>query len=108
MITWRPIAELPDELKDGREVLLWDEDGAETCIWHGAAWMHTAGGVFVYDATHFAEINAPEETPLKHFEAFCAAEGLALDDPQAQLRWLLEHGQQQLPDAPEGEGRWKN
>jgi hypothetical protein len=29
MITWTPIAQLPDELKDGREVLLWDADEPE-------------------------------------------------------------------------------
>lgn len=75
MIPWRPIAELPDELKDGREVLLWD-DGVEVVRWgthhplwdldkYGStppgpeqAWLDN-DGMAIHHATHFAEITPP-------------------------------------------------
>jgi hypothetical protein len=68
MIAWRPIAELPDELKDGRNVLLWDGDepaGYEVVV---ASFSDMGGGegdwrndefVQITNPTHFAEINAP-------------------------------------------------
>jgi hypothetical protein len=59
MITWRPISELPDELKDGREVLLW-EAGDAIVGQFGAndEWMIGLDVAVV--PTHFAEINGPE------------------------------------------------
>jgi len=73
MITWRPIAELPDELKDGREVhLRSDHDfdrvgswGKFHMRWDGPfsppefGWMD-CDGEHIASPTHFAEINAPE------------------------------------------------
>jgi hypothetical protein len=72
MITWRPIAQLPDELKDGREVLLWEEDGAATvAIWIDydpdgyvpegpfASWSDERGPLGFLTITHFAEITPP-------------------------------------------------
>jgi hypothetical protein len=71
MITWRPIAELPDELKDGRTLLVWGPPGFHT----EAAWSPTRygnggdliepgfiwdGGALMSEVTHFSEINAPE------------------------------------------------
>lgn len=71
MITWRPIAELPDELKDGREVLLWDGDRADVGSWaierwwdNGPGWNDTGEGAPLLDVTHFAEINAPDDFRL--------------------------------------------
>lgn len=35
-LDWKPIAALPDALKDGRQVLIWeDHGGATVCTWKG-------------------------------------------------------------------------
>ena len=66
MITWLPISELPDALKDGREVLVWDvESGAMVAEWvlhmsDPAAWKDVVG-LNPLTPTHFAEINPPCE-----------------------------------------------
>jgi hypothetical protein len=54
-IDWIPIADIPDALRDGRQVLLWteDEDKAVASYWLG----YWAG---MLQPSHFAEINAPE------------------------------------------------
>ncbi len=65
MITWTPIAQLPDELKDGREVLLWSDDprikGAIQVDWVGTGWAEVMEGRLLddIDFTHFAEITPP-------------------------------------------------
>lgn len=63
-IDWIPIADMRDELKDGRAVLLWEDGRA-----YIAAWVETGGrevpSFWAADAgcrvtpTHFAEFNAP-------------------------------------------------
>lgn len=73
-IDWIPIAEMPNALRDGRQVLLWQHDviaGAEVGTWlKGDIWNdedRMAGGRWeaLYDSgridgvTHFAEINPP-------------------------------------------------
>ncbi|WP_443019134.1 helix-turn-helix domain-containing protein [Sphingomonas sp.] len=58
-IPWRPIAELPDALKDGREVLVWDA-WPYVASWEGGDWR-IQDWIPVGEPTHFAEINAPEE-----------------------------------------------
>jgi hypothetical protein len=74
-IDWNPIADIPDALKDGREVLLWEtnvEGQAEIATWDPAGPAHmpierllTEGvwcdrdGATIHGITHFAEINAP-------------------------------------------------
>lgn len=68
-IPWRPIDELPDELKDGRQVLLWADDGADVGTWTSGEndWDKPESGYFeaLYecvpcaDPTHFAEIVGP-------------------------------------------------
>lgn len=70
MIPWRPIAELPESLKDGRRVLLWhpDPDYSE-CGAAIAEWMpklmneppgwYDAVGLHRIHPTHFAEISGP-------------------------------------------------
>ncbi|MET3710401.1 hypothetical protein ABIC65_001081 [Sphingomonas trueperi] len=59
MIPWRRIAELPDALKDGREVLVWDGwpyvASFEADFWRIHDWIPLAG------PTHFAEIDRPPE-----------------------------------------------
>lgn len=69
MITWRPIAELPDELKDGRDVLLWEDGSAALANWvdyspgdvggKSANWHDERGSLGHATVTHFAEINGP-------------------------------------------------
>ena len=60
-IDWLPIAEIPDLLKDGREVLAWDSEFPEP---HIVRW-NLAAGVFWNDEgvtinpSHAAEINPP-------------------------------------------------
>ena len=59
-INWRPIEELPERLKDGREVLWWkaeDPDGCMVCSFGVVA----RSGYLSRTITHFCEINAPEE-----------------------------------------------
>lgn len=64
-IDWLPIADLPERLKDGRKVLLWDWSGAQTAEWNGRGW-HTGFAseldgdpIMVDDPIHFAEISEP-------------------------------------------------
>jgi hypothetical protein len=71
MITWTPIEQLPDELKDGREVLLWlGDDGATVASWvdysgsyrpegQFADWNDERGPLGFLTVTHFAEITPP-------------------------------------------------
>jgi len=77
MIPWHPIADLPDALKDGREVLLWETVvglGAELGAWYPAGPAHfpverllsegvwcDRDGATIHGITHYAEINAPGE-----------------------------------------------
>jgi hypothetical protein len=35
---WQLIVLMPDELKDGRQVLLWDFSGAIVAQWNGSGW----------------------------------------------------------------------
>jgi hypothetical protein len=72
MITWTPIAQLPDELKDGREVLLADERARKVGRWFvgTSCWFLSDGpnalilrapgdGFEISTPTHFAEITPP-------------------------------------------------
>lgn len=69
MITWRPIAELPDELKDGR-INSWEDLllAKGRYVWigrqrHDGTWLEVGRGRKPDKPrvpTHFAEINAPE------------------------------------------------
>jgi hypothetical protein len=67
-INWRPIDEMPDALKDGREVLLWAE--AATCAnfvtyafeevdGSKGNWHDDRGSLGHLEPTHFAEIGEP-------------------------------------------------
>ncbi|QNG46162.1 hypothetical protein [Sphingobium yanoikuyae] len=67
-IDWIPIAEMPDHLKDGRDLLFWSDDEAVIALWdkfitgeddYYEGWATREGGNLM-GATHFAEINAPD------------------------------------------------
>jgi len=66
-IDWIPIAEMPDALKDGREVLLWGDTGANVASWRYGGWdngfaSEIDGSPFMVESViHFAEINPPAE-----------------------------------------------
>ncbi|AYO76419.1 hypothetical protein [Sphingobium yanoikuyae] len=67
-IDWIPIEDIPDRLKDGRDVLFWSNDEAVIAIWdrfldgeddYYEDWATREGGNLI-GATHFAEINVPD------------------------------------------------
>lgn len=67
MIPWHPISQLPDALKDGRELLLWDGAAVvDTWSARGAhfgmgepGWSECHEGSALDGVTHYAEITAP-------------------------------------------------
>jgi hypothetical protein len=66
MIPWRPIAELPDALKDGREVLVWTHHPL-IVFWSafygtagGGTWESDGGTIEHNSITRFAEIQPPD------------------------------------------------
>lgn len=67
-ISWRPIGDLPEHLKDGREVLVWDGFCADVVTWlpgprwgsEGDGWIETTEGGPIDGVTHFADIVGPE------------------------------------------------
>ena len=71
MTDWTPISDMPDELKDGRPVLLWvgHHPRAEpfaliceyeiTAIWQG--WVEAGARFEVGPATDYCEITPPKE-----------------------------------------------
>lgn len=72
MITWTPIEQLPDELKDGRTIFLWtgtSKDGFHIeASWHETRWTPAGekvpgwvddGGAIMCEVNHFAEITPP-------------------------------------------------
>lgn len=57
-VPWHPIDCLPEDRKDGRDVLLWlGGDHAEICSWDGA-WFDAVGRE-VAGATHWADTTGP-------------------------------------------------
>ncbi len=56
-IDWISVEKLPDGLRDGRALLLWDGEQARTGCAIGDAWFWI--GDLFGEPTHFAEINAP-------------------------------------------------
>ncbi len=68
-IEWRVIDKLPDDRKDGRDLLLWDDRGAVVASWANGGWdtgyasKLTEGTVMVETATHWADINRPGDSP---------------------------------------------
>ncbi|MDO6414439.1 hypothetical protein Q4F19_08615 [Sphingomonas sp. BIUV-7] len=64
LIHWHAIALMPDDRKDGRDMLLWNGD-AEVGAWfddgfEGAGWAATRDVLPIEKVTHWADINSPE------------------------------------------------
>jgi hypothetical protein len=67
-IPWQPIANIANALKDGREVLLWNDDYAVVGQWAASgahfgmgdpSWSEAHEGSALDNVTHFAEITPP-------------------------------------------------
>jgi hypothetical protein len=68
-IDWRPIADLPADRKDGREILLWQGGnmiGPDIGTWNPSGvfggdgyWEALYEGAPISDVTHWADINPP-------------------------------------------------
>lgn len=57
---WNPIEAVPEDRKDGRDVLLWTAGRYPAlCSWDGA-WCDAVGHE-VHGATHFADVEGPGE-----------------------------------------------
>ncbi len=67
MIAWKPVAEMPEEMKDGRSVLFWSEvTGWIILEWHRGrrGWFDEMDRQWDLSTfTHFCPINPPEPTP---------------------------------------------
>ncbi|USA40234.1 hypothetical protein NCF86_03500 [Pelagerythrobacter marinus] len=57
-IAWRSIEAVPDDRKDGRDMLLWIRGYPALCSWDGA-WFDAVGRV-VAGATHWADVEGPK------------------------------------------------
>lgn len=66
-IDWIPLDDLPERLRDGRDLLFWSNDEVVVAFWDTFLdeqdeeyldWATREGGHLV-GATHFAEINPP-------------------------------------------------
>ncbi|WP_343546767.1 hypothetical protein [Sphingobium yanoikuyae] len=66
-IDWIPMADMPERLKDGHDVLFWSDDESVIALWDRFIdgeddiyedWATRKGGHLI-GATHFAEVNAP-------------------------------------------------
>lgn len=66
-IDWLPFSDLPEQLKDGRDILFWVDGQALVGQWDrfldgDDEWYFdwaTREGVRLVGATHFAEVNGP-------------------------------------------------
>ncbi|MDO6416242.1 hypothetical protein Q4F19_17785 [Sphingomonas sp. BIUV-7] len=64
LIHWQAIAAMPDDRKDGRDMLLWNGD-AEVGAWFdngldGPGWAGTRDVLPIENVTHWADISLPE------------------------------------------------
>lgn len=67
-INWRPIADLPEELKDGRTFLVgWvGKSSAIQAAWRGGGLQRAGVTInFTLPPTHFCEINPPEADSVR-------------------------------------------
>lgn len=76
-MNWLPIDAIPDDLKDGRPVLLWSSFGPSLAAWERDAWRVTIKDETGYDqvlgdVTHYAVIEAPQ---VLHKERRCTHGG---------------------------------
>ncbi len=63
-IDWRPLSAVPDDRKDGRDVLLWAAIGqseyAAVGAWCDGRWVDMMFGKDIVGATHFADVEGPQ------------------------------------------------
>lgn len=65
LINWQPITNIPEDRKDGRDMLLWD-DAARVGVWDPSdyygepfGWCDSSERGARIDPTHWADINPP-------------------------------------------------
>lgn len=97
MIDWKPIADIPADRKDGREVLLWATDAGcpEIVTWDSAMWVNR-GGFTVRAPSHYADLCAPE--PLVSVTSLPAAAAKA--DGYRNAAWPGPLPILPVPDIP--------
>ncbi len=79
-MNWRPIAELPEEWKDGRPVLLGDETFSAVCRYSVGIYRWSLAHYFAcqeydWEPTHYA----PDFVPLNPASPAAPADGPAMD-----------------------------
>jgi len=66
LINWQPMGAMPDDRKDGRQILLWNWAGASVATWTAEGWDSGYASemdgdcVLIEASTHWADINPPE------------------------------------------------
>ncbi len=60
-IPWEPIGAMPEDRKDGRDLLLWAADisGAEIAAWNDGVWVNRSGFT-IRGVSYWADILPPE------------------------------------------------
>jgi hypothetical protein len=60
--SWREIAVLPDDRKDGRRLLLWEGDQPVIGRWdpHRRSWEDPESMQLFEEITHWADVHAPD------------------------------------------------
>lgn len=66
LIDWKPTAAMPEDRKDGRDMLVWNGQ-ADVAVWaqerwrdEGPGWNDTGEGMPINEVTFWADINPPE------------------------------------------------
>lgn len=62
-LNWHPVDQIPDALKDGRELLLWNGYTVDIAKWRsmsGQGWLESDSGTPVDGATLYAELDGDE------------------------------------------------
>jgi hypothetical protein len=69
-IAWQPIATMPDDRKDGRHVLVWEQDGAFVAAYDAEmstgehwGWADARENGVRLNPTHWADIASPSSEP---------------------------------------------
>lgn len=66
LINWQDMGAMPEDRKDGGQILLWNYAGANIAEWSGGGWYSgyvsemDGGRIMIEDVTYWADINPPE------------------------------------------------